>query len=115
MTPMAQALNPVLLTMPVERPEKFTGNRRDWRRFSRQFAKYDRDILSMGAVSEAARIRALEGLLDKAGQCKIATLQQQAELRGFQLTLHDVKAHLDQAFEVGPQDARGELKALAPS
>ena len=73
-------MNPLLLGLPVDKPEAFTGNRRDWRRFSRQFDKYDRDILSMGVISEAARIRVLAGLLDKAGKMKLETLQRQAQL-----------------------------------
>jgi hypothetical protein len=57
-----------MLTLPLERPAQFSGNRRDWRKFSRSWEKYDRDIMSLGAVADAARVRALETLLDRAGQ-----------------------------------------------
>ena len=79
MATQAAFLNPVVMTLPLERPQKFSGNRRDWRKFSREFDKYDRDIRSLGAVTEAARIRALETLLDRAGQHKVATIQRDAE------------------------------------
>ena len=84
-------VNPLLLTLPVDRPERFSGNRWDWRRFWRSFEKYDRDIQSMGVVGEAARVRALEALLDKAGQYKVITLQAEADMSGTTLTLAAVK------------------------
>ena len=108
-------INPLLLGLPVERPEPFTGNRRDWRRFSRQLEKYDRDIQSMGTVTEAARIRILAALLDKAGKMKLETLQREAQIQNRHLTFSEAKTHLNKVFEVGAQDARAELKALVPS
>ena len=37
MATQAAFLNPVVMTLPLERPQKFSGNRRDWRKFSREF------------------------------------------------------------------------------
>jgi hypothetical protein len=69
----------------------------------------------MGNVSESSRIRALEGLLDKAGKCKVMTLQAAADARGTPLTVQEVKGHLDAMFETsGAQDAKIELKSLIP-
>ena len=108
-------VNPLMLSLPIDRPTKFSGQRRDWRKFWREFEKYDRDLQTCGAVGEATRLRALEGLLDRAGQCKLTTLQKEAEFRGVPLTLLEAKSHLDQMFETsGSQDAKFELKSLLP-
>ena len=98
-----------------DRPERFSGQRRDWRRFWRQFEKYDRDLSVAGQPPESLRVKILEGLLDKAGQCKVATLQKEAEARGVALTVAEVKAQLDLMLETaGAYDARAEIRASVP-
>ena len=69
----------------------------------------------MGAVSDAARIRILATLLDKAGKMKLETLQREAQIHHRTLSLEEAKAHLNKVFEVGAKDARAELKALMPN
>ena len=65
-------------------------------------------------MADAALVRALETLLDRAGQHKLATMQREAEARGQQLTLDRVKAALDMSFETRAGDAKAELRGLAP-
>ena len=113
--PQLTLAHPLLWNVPVDKPVPFNGTRRDWWRFSREFDKYDRDILSMGAATDAARIRVLAALLDTAGKLKVERLQQEAAARGQNLTLPEAKAHLAKEFETGAQDARAELKALVPT
>ena len=65
-------------------------------------------------MADAARVRTLETLLDRAGQHKGATMQREAEARGQQITLDRVKTELDNMFETRAGDANAELRGLAP-
>ena len=54
-------------------------------------------------------MRALETMLDQAGQHKVATMQREAEARVQQLTFDILKTELDKMFETRSGEAKAEL------
>jgi hypothetical protein len=78
--------------------------------------KYDRDLrTASGTLPEAQRIRALESLMDAAGQSRITQMQRVAESTGQELTYNEVMTCMDKMFGYTSQtSARTELKALVP-